>query len=230
MNFNLLGIAALIIFCWLCIRGFKRGFFKEFVSMFLIIVTFLIMGFINPHINEFIKESTPVYEKVEKQFEQYIEKNDKYLLGATEEEDLLEKLGLPVFLRKNVEENNTSQGYMKLGVDNLKEYLIAYLSDIVVSAFSFIVSFVLIQLFIKVAVVIIDMVLKLPILKQTNKIAGALLGGAKGVLFIWIVMVVLTALCNTEIGQKGIMLIREDVLLSILYEKNILLKIFMKIL
>ena len=51
-------------------------------------------------------------------------------------------------------------------------------------------------------------------------------GGMKCIVFVWVGMLVLTILCNTEIGQKGLGLIRGDTVLDFLYDKNIFIRIF----
>ena len=48
----------------------------------------------------------------------------------------------------------------------------------------------------------------------------------KCIVFVWVGMLVLTILCNTEIGQKGLGLIRGDTVLDFLYDKNIFIRIF----
>lgn len=67
---------------------------------------------------------------------------------------------------------------------------------------------------------------RLPVIRGINKIAGAVVGGMKCIVFVWVGMLVLTILCNTEIGQKGLGLIRGDTVLDFLYDKNIFIRIF----
>ena len=71
-----------------------------------------------------------------------------------------------------------------------------------------------------------DLLARLPVIRGINKIAGAVVGGMKCIVFVWVGMLVLTILCNTEIGQKGLGLIRGDTVLDFLYDKNIFIPYF----
>ena len=64
---------------------------------------------------------------------------------------------------------------------------------------------------------------------RVNKLAGAVVGGGKCVIFIWIAFVILTLLCNTTIGQTGLELVKKDQFLNFLYDKNIFIKVFMSV-
>ena len=69
----------------------------------------------------------------------------------------------------------------------------------------------------------------LPVICGVNKIAGGLLGGVKFVIMVWILFLVVTVLCNTKLGDTALKLIMQDPLLNYLYDKDILIKIFMNI-
>ena len=73
---------------------------------------------------------------------------------------------------------------------------------------------------------VLDLFTKLPVIRGVNKLAGGILGGAKCIVMIWIIMLVLVILCNTEFGRNGLALIGRSRLLSWLYDHNILAKIF----
>ena len=76
---------------------------------------------------------------------------------------------------------------------------------------------------------ILDLIAGLPLIKEANKLTGALVGLAEGILFVWIAFLVLTVLCSTEIGKKGLELIEKDVFLNIIYQYDIFINFFMKI-
>lgn len=58
---------------------------------------------------------------------------------------------------------------------------------------------------------------------QWGKQAGrCFFGAAKYILVLWILFLVLTVLCNTQIGEQGLALIRKDYVLNYLYNKDVL--------
>ena len=91
---------------------------------------------------------------------------------------------------------------------------------------SFLISYILASVLIRVFAYALDILARLPVVRGINKLAGALIGGGKCIIFVWVAMLVLTILCNTEIGQKGLGLIRGDTVLNFLYDKNIFIRIF----
>lgn len=51
----------------------------------------------------------------------------------------------------------------------------------------------------------------------------------KFVIMVWILFLVVTVLCNTKLGDTALKLIMQDPLLNYLYDKDVLIKIFMNI-
>ena len=58
---------------------------------------------------------------------------------------------------------------------------------------------------------------------------AAVSAGVKFVIMVWILFLVVTVLCNTKLGDTALKLIMQDPLLNYLYDKDILIKIFMNI-
>lgn len=226
-----LGIAmAVLLFIMLCM-GYQRGFIKEIVSAFFIVLSMAVVWFINPYVNTFITENTPVYENVQKACGDFVNEqiSEMTALGKTEQEKAIESLKLPEFLKKQIEENNNADAYKYLAVNTFTDYLAGYLAKAVVNGVSFLVSFVLATLLIRIFTYALNVIARLPVLRGVNKMAGALVGLAKGVLLIWIVFIIVTVLCNTTLGRGALQLIEQDVFLSYMYSRNILMKIFMSI-
>ena len=126
-------------------------------------------------------------------------------------------------------ENNNSSVYQYLSVNTFSDYVVGYLAQIVVNGISFLISFILATLFIRCITWATNLIAGLPVIRGVNKISGGLLGGVKFVIMIWILFLVFTVLCNTKLGDTALKLIMQDPLLNYLYDKDILIKIFMNI-
>ena len=149
---------------------------------------------------------------------------------AREEQDgFIENLELPGLLQKGMEANNTDETYQYLAVDSFGSYVSGYLARTIVNGLSFLVSYLLASVIIRIGMFILDLIAGLPLIKEANKLTGALVGLAEGMLFVWIAFLVLTVLCSTEIGKKGLELIEKDVFLNIIYQYDIFINFFMKI-
>ena len=109
-----------------------------------------------------------------------------------------------------------------MGVEFFRDYIGGYLADTVLKAVVFVVLFILVYLTLKVLVIWLDLIAKLPILSGINKMAGAVLGGIQALLFIWILCIVLTIFSRTEIGRIVFEQVNASLWLSWLYDHNML--------
>ena len=231
MSVTWLGIAAmgiLAVFGWM---GFRRGFIREVVTMFFWILSMVLVWFINPYVNEFLKENTGVYETVQNGCQEYVGSMLEGQLTADgqEQTSLIQSLGLPSFLKEGLEENNTASVYQYLAVNTFAEYIADYLATAAVNGLSFWLSLVLSTILIRTLTYALNIIARLPIIHGVNKSAGAVVGVVKGLLFIWIVLLVLTIFVNTEIGRQGLALVEQDAFMKRLYEQDIFVNIFMSI-
>ena len=231
MELTWLGILVIVILALAGYRGFRRGFVREVVSFFFIFLAIAAAWVINPYVNTFFIENTPVYEKIQESCEEFITASDKSQEETQTEgqESFIEGLELPELLLKGMEANNTDETYQYLAVDSFGGYVSGYLARTIVNGLSFLVSYLLASVIIRVGMFILELIAGLPLIKEANKLTGALVGAAKGIIFVWIAFLVLTVLCSTEVGKAGLDLIENDVFLRVLYEYDIFINFFMKI-
>ncbi len=231
MTWTWLGIAAAAFLVFSCCNGYRRGFIKEIVSMFFVALSILLVWVINPYVNEFLRENTPLYEKVQESCGKLVQEQENGVgsMGQSEQSSLIEGLEIPDLLKSSLLENNRAEVYQYLSVDSFTDYVTGYIATAVVNGLSFILSFLLSTLLIRMVTYALNIIAHLPVIRGVNKITGALVGAAKGVIFIWIAFLILTALCNTEIGKAGLRMIQQDYFLNTLYGQDIFVKIFMSI-
>ena len=98
-----------------------------------------------------------------------------------------------------------------------------------VNGLSYGISFLLATILIRVASYALDILARLPIISGVNRIAGAFVGGAKGLIYLWLALFIVTVLCSTQFGEMILQMVEQDVFLSFIYERNIFIRIFMNI-
>ena len=201
MSWTWLGLAVLVLLAFSMVDGYQKGFVKEVVSAFLVLISVVMVWLINPYVNQFIRENTAVYEKIQTSSESFVS-------SLVDGRGIMDEEG------------------QQLAANTFAEYISGYLANVAVNCLSFLVSYILSSILIHVLAYALDLLTKLPVICGVNKLAGAAIGGGKCIIFVWVGMLVLTVLCNTEIGQKGLGLIREDTVLNFLYGKNIFIRIF----
>lgn len=85
----------------------------------------------------------------------------------------------------------------------------------------FIVLYVLAIVLLKVLLVSLNVLAKLPILKSMNRICGFAAGLAEGILVLWIVFAVAFALSSTPLGMWVEERAMENAFLAFVYENNL---------
>lgn len=138
---------------------------------------------------------------------------------------IIEALNLPDQLKRALIENNNGEVYRTLGVELFRDYIGSYLTNMIIQIVVFLLLFLMVFILLHILVVGLDLVARLPILSGMNKIAGALLGGAEGLFFIWIACLIFTVLSGTEVGILIMKQIDGSPWLSFLYHNNLLAKL-----
>ncbi len=231
MNITWFGIGMagiLALFGWF---GYQHGFIREVMSMFFIVLSIALVWLINPYVNEFLKDNTHLYESVQDTTREFVETQleGKIALDQQGQGSLIESLGLPSFLANGLAENNNAAVYEYLAVGTFADYVSDYIAVAVVNGASFLLSFFLASLMIRMVTYALNIIARLPIIKGVNRLAGLFVGAFKGLLFIWVALLLLTVFCSTEIGRQGLQLVEKDDVANFIYEKDIFVKIFMSI-
>lgn len=232
MTLTWLGAAVICVLAVTVSRGYKRGFIREIVSFFFVFLAIAVSWAINPYVNDFFIENTPVYRMVRESCQDFVSAGydqEQQPDEQVEQNSFIEALELPDLIRKGLESNNKEEVYTYLAVDTFGEYVSEALARMIVNGLSFVVSYMLASVILRLGTWVLNFLVGLPLLKSANKLAGGLVGLVKGVLFVWIAFLALTVLCSTEIGKQGLALIERDTFLSLLYEYDIFVNFFMSI-
>ena len=160
------------------------------------------------------------------------------LQGSSEAESILEDVKIPrdtqiaaiegadipgVF-KALLLNNNNSETYDELGVDNFIQYISAYATRLIINILSFILTFVVITVVMRAVIFALDIVANLPVLGFFNRLGGALLGAAGGLIIVWILFMLITMLYTTSFGREAYDVIQGNDILRVIYEYNPVLK------
>lgn len=231
ISWTWLGIVGIVLILSACILGFRKGFVKEVVSAFFMIISFLLVWVINPYVNTFVKEYTPVYTVIQEKCQDMVmeQTDNRKVLDKEEQAQVVESMELPDLLKNTLVENNTVETYRYLAVSTFSEYISDSLAVMAVNGISFLLSYIISAVVIKLLGYILNVLTKLPVINGINKLAGGAVGGIKCVIFIWIALLVLTLLCDTSVGKQGMELVQKDTFMNFLYNQNIFVKVFMSV-
>ena len=207
------------------IDGLRRGFIRKVVSALSLVITLVLVTFVTPHITNFIHEHTALHENLQEKCSE-IFVSDQYDEDVkTDQVQIIEHMELPENIKEMLLENNNTEAYHVLEVSGFHEYVGAYLAGLIINALAYLISFVVVWAAIRAILLAMDVVTKLPILHGINRLAGGALGIVYGVVLVWIAFLLVTILCNGNLGKQFFALINENQFLMFLYNQNIIMKI-----
>lgn len=105
-----------------------------------------------------------------------------------------------------------------LGIE-LNKQIVPHIS---VKFIAFLLIAILIFIVIRIILKIANVINKIPIIGGINRIFGAIVGLAEGLLVIWIASLIIKAIAFTPFGMQAINVINQSEFLKFLYDKNIL--------
>lgn len=222
---NWLSIGAGAFLIGLVLYGHHRGFLKQCVSLGALVLTIVIVKIAAPYMTSFIKENPGIRQNAATA----ILNISGWEKPSGEEAELpsaqrssIEHLDLPQAVKDMLLENNNSEIYKILGVSQFPEYVSTYLADMLINAIASIILFIAVFVLIHLVVRWLDLIARLPILYGLNHIAGALLGLAQGLVFLWVAGFVLGLFSATPVGKMLENQVYNSTWLTYLYRYNLI--------
>lgn len=234
---NWLLIFALAIIGVFAFIGWRVGFVKSVFSLISTIAIIIITILVSPIVTNMLKSSEKIAGTIQTKLEQVIDLSGVAQTLSPEEENdplaFIDGLQLPASIKDTIKESlsetmeekkEEAADFVGDKLNALEVYICELLTNIILNALGFFITFILAAVGIAVLCFVLDLLSKLPVLHQINTIAGVLAGGLEGLVILWIVFIVITMLGSTGFGQSCMTMISESKILSFLYDSNILSK------
>lgn len=223
-------ILALIVF--FVFRGYKKGFLRLAITTFsFVIVIILATALATPVSN--LLGSTSLGTKVETSVSGLVESKTEEFLGETgssisseDESSFIESLPLPSYIQNVLISGNTAEEYAQMQIDSFEEYTTAKVTDVILRAISYVAVMIIASIILKIILKLAKFVNKIPIIGGLNKISGALLGLFQALLIIWALGLLIIAFSSTSIGSSAIAVIKDNAVLDLLFDNNLLILAF----
>lgn len=224
MNWLLLVVVAILVFN--ALYGLKKGLIRTIFSFCSLILAILLTMWINPTVNGMMKGNEKFYSGITQKVEKMLplekaDENKSNKVNDTNKNRYIKDLPIPKSLKNTLLKEEDK--YKNLAFKSFKGYITGYLTDIIINALAFIVTFTIITILLWVICFALNIISKLPILNQINKLAGLFAGLLQGLVIVWLFFVVITVLGGTTFGQDALKMIGEDEILSFIYNNNFLL-------
>ena len=232
---NILLLVVGIIFLASVFVGYKKGLVKIVASLLATIIIVVLVGQCTPHVSAWIRKATPLEDNVQKKLMEMLmpegEDSEALLeadLSSEQQISLIEGAKIPKMLQDMLLENRNSEAYAMLGVATFGEYVGAYVTKVLADIIAFLVTFIAVMIIVRIAVGMLGILNKLPVIGGINRIAGGAVGIGIGLIVVWILFIVVTLLYNTAFGRMCFENIADSPILTTLYDSNFLMKYITK--
>ena len=197
-------LCGLLLF-FMLVHGYRTGFLRMSMSFVSIILSIVGTQLALPHVREYIAGNAAVRSMIDKRVQG--------ILSSTPGEDAVHQ--------------KVNLFYRLTGIDRLTEALSDRLSDLILTAVTFIVLMILISLGVKILFHLLDFLMGLPGLNLINRVLGAALGLVEGIFYLWIAFLVIGILPETPLTQQiAQQLDTPGTWLYYLKEANLIVRIF----
>ena len=230
---NWLFVVVAVYLVSMVLYGHYRGFVRLAVSAVCLVLSLGAVHFGAPSVANLLRSNEVVYQAVEDSVTKFIQKDDEAENEAVDaappsvQRSIIEEMELPEQLKDALLENNNSEVYEALGVSSFTHYVSRYLANSLINIISFFLLFAAVFGGLRVLSVSLNVVSRLPIISGLNRLAGAVLGGAEGIFFVWIAALLITLFSATAIGELFLNQIESNIWLTWLYDHNMLGSILM---
>lgn len=224
---TLLLIGVLAFLAGMVLYGYKRGMIRLLISLVTTVVAFLISIILLEPCEMFIKNNTPVYDKIKEQMTEY---TDKYVTSELDfstrekQKETIEQLNLPKAIQDKLLEDNMTDEKLTMNVDTINDYIATSLTDITVSALAMFVLFVITKMILRIIISLLNVISRLPIIHEMNKLLGSAVGLVEGIFVIWVLCLFVTFMSGTHTGEMIMSAISSNSILSFIYNSNIIMK------
>jgi len=213
-------VVAVILGC--AIHAWRKGFIRAAFGFLPMLTALAGTRFVSPYVGKFLR-GTFLFDSLSGSIRESMGLDAAIREGTVRTQtEIIEAMPLPEFLKEALVENNNPVIYQLLDVDGLKEYIAGFLANVCLNILSVVLAFLLIYIAVTIVLNALHLFGKLPVLSFFNHFMGFLVGGVKGLLFVWLGMMVLTFF-QCRLGIVSLFAALDATYVAdILYENNVL--------
>lgn len=212
--------------------GAWKGLFKMVLSLFSVVIAVIVTFFIQPILLPLLKEHTGIFDKLVEVISKNLdltaiagklvnpEVTTQANAGAEASGNFL-NVQIMKILAKTVEEGSV--------LESIQLQISQNLAGIALQILSFFVGLLLVLVAFGLLSWILNLADKLPIIKEANKTAGALVGGCIAILVLWVGMLFMNYWFSTGQQMQAMHLIENSMIARYVYHYNLLVYYFILI-
>ena len=210
-----------VFFFWL---GMKKGLIKMIYSVGILAAGVILSMILNPFVSTLLHNNDSIYQFVYQAVEENVALEGK-IKTLHQETNAIDALPFPELIRQKLKENNNTEVYEAMAVKSFKTYVYKYITNMILNGISYISVYFIITVLLFILARTLDLISKLPVLKEMNQLAGGAVGLIEGVLVFWVFCTILAVFSSTEWAQKIHEMLNESAILNALYHGNLIMKL-----
>ncbi len=229
INAFLIIVALILIGC--TVLGGIKGFVHTIFTMFSLFIIIMLTGVLSPYVADYINGHTDVPKSIHSKVEEKINLKEKISSDSSaNRNDLIDKMDMPEQLKEVIKEKSQAAGdafsaTTEAASEKLVTGIYDRITDLIVSAIAYLFTFAVVGVIVLIAGILLDIVSKLPGIKQANAILGVIVGFIQGYLAVSVVYIAAVAFAATELGASVISQVAESEILTWFYNHNIVVDI-----
>jgi len=224
-------IIVLLILIGCTVLGGMKGFVHTVFTMFSLFIVIMLTGVLSPYVADYINGHTDIPKSIHMKVEQKVALKAKVSNGeSTNRNDLIDMMEIPDQLKEVLKDKSQQAGdAFSATTEAASEKLITAIYDriteLIVSAIAYLFTFAVVGVIVLIAGILLDIVAKLPGIKQANALLGAIMGFVQGYLIVSLLYIASMAFSTTSLGESVIKMVDESEILSWFYNNNIIVDI-----
>lgn len=240
-------IMVLVIFAACFYVGSRKGLVRTVFGLFSSIVVLLAGTVISPVLSNQLRNnekiSNAISTRIEKSLEDYgksdgkKDSNKKKNIKETKKNKTIsiDELYIPTNLlggNKAIEEIVSdilkNEHFTKAKKEIQKEVnhrVAIYLTGIVINSGTFILVYFLLSVGLYILSKVFNIISKLPVLNELNRIGGGIAGLVKGLVIVWLIFTLMTVFIDKPFIQEGMRQINSNMFLKLIYKYNVITRV-----
>ncbi len=229
---NVLDIFVLAVIIISAIYGWVRGFVRTVFSVVFTILVIVLTIVLTPVLSSYIIDRTEFDEKISEQvvYLTGVEKIEEGLSNITNIDELVSELPIPENMAKLIKDSHKLDFSKQDEKGDYGKYIGDKVASIAVNYLVFVVLFLIITMIFNILLMQLELIAKLPVLKQLNRTLGLGVGVFLGLIVIWVSCLLLTFWLSVQSTQEISNLIEQSIFMKLFFSNNPIQKFVMGLL
>lgn len=213
---NGLEITVIAIMAVSVLAGYCAGFLRVLYSLAAWILVLAFVTWATPYMTDFLEKNTNMSNVIREKCVDYMSEMAK---------DKSAGMFIPESAAGGASEGGAAVIDGILEASGLYEEMAGKIAHFIIEGSAFFISMAIAGILTFWISHMLNVISRIPVIQGPNKLLGAVAGGLKGLVIVWLMFYVIDLCVASEFGKQLHNYIEDSRILSVLYENNILFKI-----